>query len=353
MTTNTENILQTLEHIAKNTSIVSATKFRHPDLESVRLSRNRNSALDTRKGHVILRRQLTGFLYGRYYNNAVVSMAEQPENSLFYAMADPALLESLQHANQGRGVYQHGWKVTKLTSATHLCVQKGPITLWVNKETHLPPTQRQAKVNEIVSVRFPKERMFFMPGFYLALGNEMLDHRSMVVRFYFHIDPAIAPELVARLTNSLNRAGIPFQLKILSNPQLYTRYDCAILYINKKHYSQTRHFVGQTYSSLCNLFRPEVPLFTKSIYPGLSVAEQPVASADITRLDSKSDYFLYLSESFGEHRCKLIAEGLIKEHLSGNRSYKGKLTGIIQEFEDAQLDLEKLYLNPGSKDIYT
>src|SRR5690606_20402416 len=111
-------------------------------------------------------------------------------------------------------------------------------------ETHLLPSQRQTKVDESVSVRFPKEKPFFMPGFYLALGNEMLEPKSMVVRFYFHIDPAIAPELVACLTNSLNGVGIPFQLKILSNPQLYMRYDCAILYVNKQHYSQTRYCVG-------------------------------------------------------------------------------------------------------------
>jgi hypothetical protein len=80
---------------------------------------------------------------------------------------------------------------------------------------------------------------------------------------------------------------------------------------------------------------PGIPAFTKSLAPGLGLAEDPGEG-----------------QSFGEHRCHLLAEALIATHESGLRSLPERTRVVADRFERAGLDLAAVFLNPGSRDQY-
>ena len=81
--------------------------------------------------------------------------------------------------------------------------------------------------------------------------------------------------------------------------------------------------------------RPAVPLFTREIAPGLAIAESPP-----TR------------ESFGMHRCGLIAEGLLAAEARGVREDEARLAILREHLTAYGLDLDRLERNPTSRYPY-
>ena len=57
-------------------------------------------------------------------------------------------------------------------------------------------------------------------------------------------------------------------------------------------------------------------------------------------------------ESFGLHRCSLVADGLIRSRTEGRADTAGRLDCVLACWADAGLDIERPYLNPGSHDAY-
>jgi hypothetical protein len=87
-------------------------------------------------------------------------------------------------------------------------------------------------------------------------------------------------------------------------------------------------------------FHEATPLFTKTLAPGLALAEEPAQK-------------LAAQESFGMNRCQLIANGLLLARLSGDESPEKRMAAILEQFALLEIALESPYLNPRSEDIYT
>jgi hypothetical protein len=81
-------------------------------------------------------------------------------------------------------------------------------------------------------------------------------------------------------------------------------------------------------------------LFTKLLAPGLACAEEP-------------DQKFGEQESFGTHRCQIIANGLIAAWQQGDDSPEGRMASIFKHFSLQKIQLQCPYLNPRSQDIYT
>lgn len=333
-------LFETLSHIAQHTTILSPTRFRHPDnLRSHSLTPK--AKLDNTE---ILKYQLANFLYGRYYNNSLRSGTNYlSDQTLVYAGADPQFVTKLREANNGLGYFQQGWQVAKTDGLYHLFVKKDGITLWVNRVTHLEPDKRQANLGDIVSIKFPKDRPFVSPCFYLAIGNTHLEPKSELVRIYFNLTPEISPKLLEELTSALNENNIPFNFKILSNPRLYSRYDNAILYFDRANYGCTQPLLTDLYKRFNTHFNYEIPLFTKYLAPGISLAEDPQ--------ENRTDTVRKV-ESFGQHRSRLLAEGLIKAYMLDKITVKEKVDSMIQRFEETGYSITRPYLNPDAEDNY-
>ena len=87
-------------------------------------------------------------------------------------------------------------------------------------------------------------------------------------------------------------------------------------------------------------FKPEVPLFTMQLAPGLGLAEEP-------------NQKFAQQESFGMNRCQIVANGLLEAWQQGDNSPEGRMIAIFGQFSRLGIDDQRAYLNANSKDIYT
>ncbi len=295
---------------------------------------------------------LRDFLYGIYYNGHLLKSLALEANSKdlsinldnsTYLGIDQNFFEKLHCSNKGSGYFDPDWTILQEKTSDKIVVHKGDLKLHIERHHHLQSSQQSAMVGEKVAIRKPKN--LIQKGFYTAVGNAgfqgQIQQQQLpeTVRCYFNISAEGAITLMGILTQQLNDLGIPFSFKVLYNRADYGRYDSAVLYFNKFQYQSVRQVLNQAYAETQSSFYSEVPLFTKKLAGGLGLAEEP---------DSK-----FKGESFGENRCQIMANGLLKAILAKTDSPEAKIESIYQEFSNAKVDLSCPYLNHQSIDIYT
>ncbi|AFZ55761.1 hypothetical protein H6G54_21525 [Anabaena cylindrica FACHB-243] len=314
--------------------------------ESV-ISRFEQLPLEMQQQHLKL--QLRNFLYSAYYNVAskpiLNSDQEEPDvklpqnienNSLFGV--DLEFYDRLHTRNKSEGYWSHNWQVVREESDRTLAVQKNGLTLHVEPNIHLLPTNQAVTIGKFVSIKMPKNVV--QKGFYMAVANAGSQNNHQITRIYFNLTPEGAAAVMETLTEQLNNIPISFSFKALYNPSDYGRYDSAVLYFNKGNYDVVHPVLERLYAENKSYFQEQVPLFTKLLAPGLACAEEP---------DQKfSD-----QESFGTNRCQIIANGLIAAWEQGEYSPEGRMASIFKHFAVHKIQLQCPYLNPRSKDIYT
>ncbi len=79
-----------------------------------------------------------------------------------------------------------------------------------------------------------------------------------------------------------------------------------------------------------------MPVFTKPMAPGIGLAEDPGTE-----------------ESFGQNRCRLLAEGMIRAYEQRARSLDRRLQILAESYAGAGISLTHPYLNRNSTDGYT
>jgi hypothetical protein len=237
-------------------------------------------------------------------------------------------VEQLAAANAGRGCRDTGWQVLGREAARAVATRGGP-ALWL--DTAAPGDGAE------LSVCLPKDLPAISPGFYMALGDRPLPPAGAepLVRFYWHVDAAGAVRLMALLTERLNRAGLPFRLKVVNDPRGFGRCDAAVLYVRQADYAAVAAIVRDVYAELASHLSEAIPALTHPLAPGLALAEDPGQG-----------------ESFGLHRCMLLAEGLLRGHESGCTHVAARLGAVEQRFVEAGLKLERPYLRAGSSAEY-
>lgn len=92
--------------------------------------------------------------------------------------------------------------------------------------------------------------------------------------------------------------GLRFEAKVVNEPRLYRRRDTAILYVGLEGFTPLLSAVQTWARESPRLVRRATPPFTHRIADGISIAEANTPSG--AKL-----------ESFGEHRCRLVATALL------------------------------------------
>src|SRR5262245_55857332 len=98
---------------------------------------------------------------------------------------------------------------------------------------------------------------------------------------------------MAAATSLLNASRVPFRIKVLRDPAAYRRADAGVLFLRRHDRARIDPLIARITAAVAEGLRPEVPLFTKRLADGLGFAEDPAGSL-----------------SFGQHRCRLVAEAL-------------------------------------------
>jgi hypothetical protein len=246
-----------------------------------------------------------------------------------------AFLASLRAANPVAPRHQDGWTVMRTE----------PGGVWIVDAAQQP---RFATLDEIVPlanaiapglpVRLVPQRDFVTGpgGHFVIFGRRGFDPQTgRQIRFYWNLAPEGAAAFLREIGTRLERRRIPFQAKIPVDPANYVRTDCGVLYLNDEELEAARDAIAATWRVLRESLRPSVPMFTREIAPGLAFAESPP-----TR------------ESFGMHRCGLIAEGLLKAEARGVREAAARLAILHERLTVYGLDPDRLELNPTSRYPY-
>ena len=186
-----------------------------------------------------------------------------------------------------------------------------------------------------VNLLMPRESFDLQPGFYVAFGETVPDQYDdcSLLRIYFNTQAQGAPLLLEIFTRELNRFAAPFRMKCPVAPSHYDRSDAVVLYVPRRYFHLAAHFASQVKDA--EWLRPDVPLFTKELAAGIAVADDPGSG-----------------ESFGMHRCRLLAQGMIDAWQDDKQTVAARLAAIRTRFIQNGLSLDRPYLNPHSRDIF-
>lgn len=347
-----ERVLDSLQDIANHVQIQSNFCISHPaykpfEIPAEVVTRFQRIPLELQNKYLSL--QLQSFLYGIYYNGSMqaalaadassdnLALHQNLENNTFLGV-DLEFYTRLHQSNSGEGYFDPSWQVLRQESDGSLAVNKGGLTLHIEREKHLQPTEKSAAVGDLIAIRMP--RNLVQNGFYMAVSNVGPDTHPQTVRVYFNLSPEGAVAVMGAITQQLNEIRIPFTFKVLYNPSDYGRYDSGVLYFERSNYEAVRQVLQSVYAEVQSHFRTEVPLFTKLLAPGLALAEEP-------------DCKFAAKESFGMNRCQIVANGLLSARATGNESTECRLAHIRQQFSLLGIDWQRSYLNANSEDIYT
>jgi len=238
-------------------------------------------------------------------------------------------LTRLSAANAGTGSGSDGWTL-RSSDGPRLVVERHGLSLWVT------PDEMAEDEGGNLRLPLPNDSVRMSPGFYMALGEAGLVGAggAPIVRLYWNLVAEGAEVLLRRATTELNRAGVPFQLKLLDSPDAYTRCDAAVLYVERADYPAVAAIVADIYPDVAGWLRTRTPAFTKVLAPGLGLAEDPGAGA-----------------SFGQHRCRLVADGIIRA-FERREPADNRLSLVAERFAEDGISLDTPFLNPGSTDGY-
>lgn len=308
--------------------ITSASSF---EFQETRYSAQFAGAHDSaREPTAELIHQITQILYCYYCRSSRAT----PGGS---ALSHRTLTEALSEANCGTGTMEPGWEICALATDGRLVVRKNSLTIWAEARDFEAPSG--CKVGEKGRLRVPKECRELLPGYYLAVGNaaaaETEAQGEALVRVYWNVARRGGPVLLRLLTTALNERGVPFRLKVASCDATYDRADTAVLYLHSRVYSAARELLATTIAACSLHLRPAVPRFTAAVAPGVAVAEDPGNG-----------------ESFGQHRCRVIAEAAWTAFKDGRHSFSNRCDELRSRLACAGVNATRPHLNSGSHGNY-
>ena len=249
-------------------------------------------------------------------------------------LINPEFAEALKTANPGTGYKDLGWKITEVSDNGDLFVQKKGINLYIKSKAAVSGDNYPGK---IIHVRFPKESIGAMPGFYFAFSNKGRENSRTSTRIYLNLKSEYATQVVNSLLKLLLQHNIRYTLKIINNPAFFKRRDNTVLYIARTDFDKVQTCLQQTYNSNLNGFKPEVPGFTYQLTAGISVADNPVT------VDAAGAY--RHNVSFGQHRVSLLVKGIIEAASQKIRTNNKIFLAMCRSLTDAGIDPDRPYLN--------
>jgi hypothetical protein len=272
--------------IASNIQIQSDFCILHPNYQPWQLEADKVASLQRlpmEVQHKYLNMQLRNFIYGVYFSGNIKTIALEDLPSLEYlennttGSFDLELYTSLHESNCGQGYFDPGWDVLREESNGLLAVQKNELTIHIERK-QMQLAEQSACVGHRISLPMPSNLV--TKGCYLAVGNAGIsnydsDNPSQMVDIYFNFSPVGAIALMKSLTQQLNAMLIPFSFRAPYNADDYNRCDCGVLHIESHNYQAVWQVLQNVYSESKSHFQADVPLFTKSLAPGIGLAEEP------------------------------------------------------------------------------
>jgi hypothetical protein len=272
---------------------------------------------------------LTDFLYGRCYTRWF--------DETVSGSGEGDLVEALREAHPGRPRRDMGWRVVEALEGGWIVAQKGGAARRFAPGRYLvldgvlgPPAK------DLPLLVWPgRDSVSTQPGYYYAFGDTIGESGDSedLLRFYWNVTAEGAPRLLRSLVENLNRFQTPFHFKLPKAREGYGRRDAAVLYLNRRYYGIAAMIAARVHAQVADGLNKPTPLFTRRLARGLALAEDP-------------------GESFGKHRCRILAGALRAAFDRGFETADEKIGELERRFAAQDLNLEQPYLNAGSRDEY-
>lgn len=290
------------------------------------LPRGLGSALPESAARALLVSRIRSRLYESFYCLGGVGAVEQGKRAARWP--DPELVAALSAANTGRGGWEQGWRIDGRRDGALLVSRDGLRVMAL-------PSQCRA-TEDGIAVALPAELPVWSPGFFTVIGDANLDPapEELIARLYFNVRCAGAPSIVGAVTSALNRAHVPFRMKVADHPERFGRCDAAVLYLPSAALPHRRRLLRRVVEACSPHLQPRTPVFTKPLAPGVGYGEERGAAG----------------ESFGMRRCRLLAEAIVSAHERRQRDLDAQLAAVTRRFEDGGIDLDAPYLDCGPVD---
>jgi hypothetical protein len=241
---------------------------------------------------------------------------------------DPWLADALSAANCGSGTWESGWTVERVEDGH-------AVIAGTRLRVRVPLADCRAARGAVapgaaVRVRIPKELPAWSPGFYTAVGDAGgPPSADGMVRVYWNVGRPGAAALVGALTTRLNRAGVPFRLKVADHPYRFARCDAAVLYLGADRFRATSGALRDVAGELGGRLRSAIPAFTRRLVPGVGLAEEFGGG-----------------QSFGERRCALLADAIVHAAELGCTGAATRLVVVADRFAADGVSIDAPYREP-------
>ena len=281
---------------------------------------------------------LTGALYRFAYSHPFHPPLP-PEDPPSTGTVDEALIATLSAANTGRDRWEEGWSISQVHSSGEVTAQRGNTTrgVWPGQFLSEDGPGSRPRPGARIRLFYPRESRSLQPGFYYCFSEtpEPGYDGLGLVRAYWNVNAEGAPHLVRLLSERLNRFQVPFRMKCATLPGEYGRTDVAVVYLAKRAFPFFAGLLRSVYPEIRPFLGEEVPLFSRRLAPGIGIAEDPGNG-----------------ESFGQHRCRVVAEACWSAFLEGRQDPGTLLGEVRRRLATAGVDPDRPWLNAGSLDVY-
>ncbi len=281
--------------------------------------------------------QLAGSLYNIFYCSGTSTDAGLNNKSQLETMppteARAEHMELLSAANKTVDSFDPYWSVYAVDANGNAFVQKNGAyrTLMPNGFQFVTQGDTQLKVGTMVHITIKKENKEVQPVFYHVYSQALMPQEAEFIRFYFNLKGEGAATLIEEITASFNKYKVPFLFKCLNHPDLYTRTDSAVLYLNKAQFKIGTRLLKPILDKMAPFMNEEVPLFSKKIRPGVSFAEDPGNG-----------------QSFGMSRCTILAQGIVNAYQKKLGDAKERRKEIMRYLRNKGVEADRIYLKSNS-----
>ena len=252
---------------------------------------------------------------------------------------DEDLLGRLSAANPTSERWEHGWTIAQILPSGQIQAQRGHLQrlVWPGQFLSKDGPGAQHRVGAQISLFYSKESVALQPGFYYMFGEtpEEQSHAYGIMRLYWNVEPSGAPPLLGVVGRTLNRYQVPFRMKCAVALPEYERTDVAVLYLPKSMTRFVFSLLPDLYDQVRDHVGDEVPFFSRKLAPGLSLAEDPGTG-----------------ESFGQHRCRLVAEAVWNCFLHKDERPETRLAELRRLFADNRVHPDHCHMNADSREWY-
>ncbi|WP_116947187.1 T3SS effector HopA1 family protein [Jiangella endophytica] len=263
-------------------------------------------------------------VYQHLYLGRPYDPAAPEDRRLAADREDPAFVAGLRAADGGRRRWRRGWRLDR---------SDGDRLTLVAAADGVRLTAAPGEVRAVASgveVAVPTERRFVSAGFYLTTGLAGTGaDAGPVLRWYANTTADGAAPLLRALIRDLDAAGLPFTVKTLNDPAAHPRPDALVLYTPRAASAAVAALLRTVLAEPGVRLRPAVPAFTRTVAPGLAIADEPGGAL-----------------SFGQHRCLLLVRGVLAA--GTDASVEERWDRVRTAFGEAGLDPARPHLGPGA-----